>query len=107
MSSPQDVFSCAAEGGLPEFWTSPDIFCGGSITSWALRTKLAWRMKRRKTVSVTPAMGASTVAGAMETLPICRDSGTRASSGTVIELAGFSQNLRIEQLANGNWQNGN
>ena len=29
------------------------------------------RMKRRKTVSVTPAMGASTVAGAMVTLPIC------------------------------------
>ena len=28
------------------------------------------RMKRRKTVSVTPAMGASTVAGAMVTGPI-------------------------------------
>jgi len=30
------------------------------------------RMKRRKTVSVTPAMGASTVAGAMRTLPISK-----------------------------------
>ena len=28
------------------------------------------RMKRRKTVSVTPAMGARTVAGAIGTLPI-------------------------------------
>src|SRR5271156_3520047 len=32
-------------------------------------------MKRRKTVSVTPAMGASTVAGAMRTLPIVRIAG--------------------------------
>src|SRR5208282_456932 len=34
------------------------------------------RMKRRKTVSVTPAMGASTVAGAIGTLPIFKDEGT-------------------------------
>ena len=34
------------------------------------------RMKRRKTVSVTPAMGASTVAGAIRTFPIVRDEGT-------------------------------
>src|SRR5438270_682594 len=35
------------------------------------------RMKRRKTVSVTPAMGARTVAGEMVTLPILRTLGTR------------------------------
>src|SRR5665811_2000695 len=34
------------------------------------------RIKRRKTVSVTPAMGARTVAGEMVTLPIMRLDGT-------------------------------
>ena len=43
-------------------------------------------MKRRKTVSVTPAMGASTVAGAMRTFPIVRDEGT----GTTRVVAGDS-----------------
>jgi hypothetical protein len=33
-------------------------------------------MKRRKTVSVTPAIGAKTVAGAIPTEPICRVAGT-------------------------------
>jgi hypothetical protein len=33
-------------------------------------------MKRRKTVSVTPAIGARTVAGAMRTLPMCSSAGT-------------------------------
>jgi hypothetical protein len=33
-------------------------------------------MKRRKTVSVTPAMGASTVAGAILTPPITTEEGT-------------------------------
>jgi hypothetical protein len=37
------------------------------------------RMKRRKTVSVTPAMGARTVAGEMVTLPIVRVAGTGCS----------------------------
>src|SRR5437764_6524886 len=57
--------------------------------------KLASRMKRRKTVSVTPAMGASTVAGPMRNLPIWTHSGTRAPEGTVLTAAGFSQNLCI------------
>src|SRR6185369_12471390 len=34
------------------------------------------RMKRRNTVSVTPAMGASTVAGAMRTFPMVNQEGT-------------------------------
>src|SRR5690242_16088680 len=34
------------------------------------------RMKRRNTVSVTPAMGASTVAGAMRTFPMVSEEGT-------------------------------
>src|SRR5208337_836438 len=39
-------------------------------------------MKRRKTVSVTPDMGASTVAGEIATFPILNDAGnTRASAG--------------------------
>src|SRR5947209_3537191 len=42
---------------------------------------LAFLMKRRKTVSVTPAMGASTVAGAIWTLPMVKLAGTRACSG--------------------------
>ena len=41
------------------------------------------RMKRRKTVSVMPAMGASTVAGRISTLPIDTDAGTRASAGAL------------------------
>ena len=38
-------------------------------------------MKRRKTVSVTPAIGARTVAGAMLTLPIVRLAGTGFTDG--------------------------
>ncbi len=62
-------------------------------------------MNRRKTVSVTPAMGARTVAGAIWTLPICKRSGTAARAGPVLSAAegtpapplpvpGLSQNLR-------------
>ena len=39
-------------------------------------------MKRRKMVSVTPAMGASTVAGRTSTGPIEKDAGTRAGTGS-------------------------
>ena len=39
------------------------------------------RMKRRKTVSVMPAIGASTVAGVMATPPICKHDATFASAG--------------------------
>src|ERR1700733_10598597 len=42
---------------------------------------LALRMKRRNTVSVTPAIGASTVAGETVTPPISTDAGTRAEAG--------------------------
>ncbi len=51
---------------------------------------LAFLMKRRKTVSVTPAMGASTVAGAMHTLPMENSAGTRACAGMECS-AGLSQ----------------
>src|SRR3984893_8750794 len=40
-------------------------------------------IKRRKTVSVTPAMGASTVAGAMRTFPIFRTAGNSVGTGSV------------------------
>ena len=43
--------------------------------------KLACRINRRKTVSVTPAMGARTVAGATTTDPRRTSAGTRASAG--------------------------
>src|SRR6478672_5402428 len=41
------------------------------------------RMKRRNTVSVTPAIGANTVAGAIWTDPICTDDGTAAGTDRV------------------------
>jgi hypothetical protein len=53
-------------------------------------------MKRRKTVSVTPAMGARMVAGAMRTSPIWRDSGTHTPGGAMVAVSGVSQNLCIE-----------
>ena len=52
-------------------------------------------MKRRKTVSVTPAMGASTVAGRISTLPMETDAGTRAPAGAT-RSAGLSKNLCTE-----------
>src|SRR5689334_3040313 len=59
------------------------------------------RMKRRKTVSVTPAMGAKTVAGEIVTVPICksfgtglRDTGSRAGAPAPLP-AELSQNLRM------------
>src|ERR1039457_4721325 len=47
----------------------------------AAEKRLAFLMKRRKTVSVTPAMGASTVAGAMRTLPRGETGGERGGPG--------------------------
>jgi hypothetical protein len=41
-------------------------------------------MKRRNTVSVTPAIGASTVAGEIVTEPIWSESGTGACLGMVL-----------------------
>ena len=54
--------------------------------------KLAWRINRRKTVSVTPAMGASTVAGVTTTGPRRTSAGTRASAGIACSL-GLSQSF--------------
>src|SRR6202451_2956708 len=51
---------------------------------------LALRIKRRNTVSVTPAMGANTVAGATGTPPITTDAGTRAEAGMLFS-RGLSQ----------------
>src|SRR6266436_4206536 len=48
------------------------------------------RIKRRKTVSVTPAMGASTVAGAMRTFPIITDEGTGTVRVARVACAGDS-----------------
>src|SRR5580765_4489547 len=45
------------------------------------------RMKRRKTVSVTPAMGARTVAGEMLTDPICSVAGTNREARTCVARA--------------------
>src|ERR1700693_5622253 len=55
------------------------------------------RMKRRNTVSVTPAMGAKTVAGSIGTFPIITLAGTIATARArtpAPTLAGFSQYLR-------------
>ena len=53
----------------------------GAPASVVGEKRLAFLMKRRKTVSVTPAMGARTVAGAMRTLPMAKLAGTRVCSG--------------------------
>ena len=60
-----------------------------SASASALNT-LALRIKRRKTVSVTPAIGASTVAGATVTAPIWTEAGTRAPCGIACS-TGLSQ----------------
>src|SRR5271166_3044451 len=54
------------------------------------------RMKRRKTVSVMPAMGASTVAGRISTAPSVTDAGTRTPAGAM-RWAGLSKNLVIRK----------
>jgi hypothetical protein len=50
-------------------------------------------MNRRKTVSVTPDIGASTVAGRISTPPIRTHSGTRAPRGGAAGVAGVSHFL--------------
>jgi hypothetical protein len=52
-------------------------------------------MKRRNTVSVTPAIGASTVAGATSTPPITTEAGTRTAAGMLFS-RGLSQALFID-----------
>ena len=56
---------------------------------------LALRMNRRNTVSVTPAIGANTVAGATSTPPISIDAGTRATAGMLFS-RGLSQFFFME-----------
>jgi len=72
----------------PDCWfdcvTSTSVECD-AVVNW-----LAFLMKRRKTVSVTPAMGARTVAGAILTLPMVKLAGTRVCSGMACS-AGESQ----------------
>src|SRR5580692_8226615 len=74
----------------PDCWLVVAMSTSGTHVSDARRgapasevgvKRLAFLMKRRKTVSVTPAIGASTVAGAMLTLPIDMLAGTRECSG--------------------------
>src|SRR4051794_13797906 len=63
------------------------------------------RMNWRKTVSVTPAMGARTVAGAISTALVAsgasmgKVAGTRTPAGISLVAAGFSQYLRIRRTA--------
>src|SRR5271167_447381 len=52
-------------------------------------------IKRRKTVSVTPAMGASTVAGAISTLPIFRVAGTPRAGPAVSSGAKGASPVRV------------
>jgi hypothetical protein len=55
---------------------------------------ISWT-NRRKAVSLTPDMGASTMAGRISTPPMCTHSGTRALLGGAVGIAGLVQNLRI------------
>ena len=52
-------------------------------------------MKRRNTVSVTPAIGASTVAGVMRTLPMVKECGTtrELAIGSGAKVTELSQNF--------------
>ena len=72
----------------PDFWLVCVVSTSALVVS-ALNW-LAFLMKRRKTVSVTPAMGARTVAGAILTLPMVKLAGTRVCSGMACS-AGESQ----------------
>jgi hypothetical protein len=56
----------------------------------ALLNKLACRINRRNTVSVTPAIGASTVAGLTATHPMRTSAGTRTATGIACS-TGLSQ----------------
>src|ERR1035438_2635669 len=85
--APPSVCGCptlAASLSLRLGWDSPPLLPAVN--------RLAWRMNRRKTVSVTPAMGASTVAGATSTFPRRTSAGTRASAGIWCSL-GLSQSF--------------
>ena len=59
-------------------------------------------MKRRKTVSVTPAMGARTVAGEMVTVPIVRLDGTGLrDDGSTTRTGGSARAGACPELAEG------
>src|ERR1700759_1284991 len=76
----------------------PDCWLDISVSTVATASpagvkRLALRMKRRKIVSVTPAIGARTVAGRTSTGPMAKRAGTRvgaASRGVAPELCGLS-----------------
>src|SRR5690348_18293970 len=72
----------------PDCWLL--IAASTSAESDSRLKRLALRMKRRKTVSVTPAMGARTVAGATSTPPMDTEAGTRAAVGIACSI-GLSQ----------------
>ena len=69
--------------------------CRSSAGNKSPEKTLALRINRRNTVSVTPAMGASTVAGATVTPPIVTDAGTRAEDGMLCS-SGLSQFFFME-----------
>src|SRR5271168_4265025 len=70
--------------------------CGLLASEPSLPVKiLALRINRRNTVSVTPAIGANTVAGATSTPPISIDAGTRATAGILFS-RGLSQFFFME-----------
>src|ERR1700730_1217035 len=74
----------------PDCW-----FEVSSVTSAVLADAVNWLaflMNRRKTVSVTPAIGASTVAGAIFTPPILTLAGTPTFAGIACS-TGLSQYL--------------
>src|SRR5579859_3973731 len=81
---PREVLICPGRDGA----------CPVSAMLVGREKTLALRMKRRKTVSVTPAIGARTVAGATQTVPMRTSADTHACSG-MAWVIGLSQDLRI------------
>ena len=72
---------CWFEGEVSTFVTQVSEARAGAPAGLGVVKRLAFLMKRRKTVSVTPAMGARTVAGAISTAPMAKRAGTRVCSG--------------------------
>ena len=77
---------------MPAVSSSPRPSGEAALAPPQVVNKLACRINRRNTVSVTPAIGASTVAGVTTTVPRRTSAGTRASAGIACSL-GLSQSF--------------
>ena len=90
-SASESAFVLVKElAGVPGLDSETGVASSASELTFAPVKELACRMNRRNTVSVTPAIGASTVAGRTSTVPMRTSAGTRASAGITCS-TGLSQ----------------